>query len=107
MPDLRILLSHILPYCQVYTTSIPHVSGATGDHLAIDDTVFGMSTVPSGMLRSRAMVHRHSGTCMPQGVTFEQAAHMPTVFMTAAYAMGLERSPGSIAEDTAESTAEH
>ena len=54
------------------------------DDLVVGDRVFGMS---GDMLRSRAVVPRAALARMPTGVTFEEAAHMPMVFMTVEYAL--------------------
>ena len=57
-------------------------------HLAVNDRVFGMCMEGSGMLRSQATVYRSCVAKMPRGVTFEEAAVMPMVFMTVEFALG-------------------
>ena len=55
-------------------------------HLAVGDCAFGLCMEGSGMLRSQAMVRRCCLAKMPRGVTFEEAALMPMVFMTVQFA---------------------
>ena len=57
-------------------------------HLAVGVRVFGMCVEASGMLRSQATLHGGTLAKMPRGVTFEEAAPMPMVFMTVRFALG-------------------
>ena len=55
--------------------------------LAVGDAVYGMCMEPSWMLRSQAVVRESTMARMPRGVSFEEAAHMPMVFLTVEFAL--------------------
>ena len=65
-------------------TSLPD---AYRDDLAVGDAVYGMCMERDGMLRSQATVKSSTLARMPSNVTFEEAAHMPMVFLTVEFAL--------------------
>jgi len=70
------------------------VTALPADHsgdLVVGDAVYGMCMEASGMLRTQAVVRQSTMAKMPQGVSFEEAAHMPMVFLTVEFALGPEQ----------------
>jgi myxalamid-type polyketide synthase MxaB len=61
-----------------------------GNELCVGDRVFGLGSEAVGMLRTDALVTRTFLTKIPPRFSFEEVAHMPIVFLTVEYALGVQ-----------------